>query len=155
NDRPSYCLVTADQFFTSGAISRSIAATIATLYFSITSRLCGVAIGAKPIHGPLQCRIYRNSLPTNLPLGFGGGHKHFLFTHAHGIDSCASFFAHDPPSKHFIYDTSCQRHNIGDFNCRRRQPSDRSQLVENLLERQIFPAENIALSAFPFFESLN
>src|SRR5581483_818372 len=166
--RPSYSCSTLRQFFTSGLISCSRAATSATdfLLLDILSSRNGtpaggspsstagvpsyIAIGSKPLHRATQCVIHGSCLPPQLALCLRRTHKHLFPAHANRVHGRARLSTENPSVDDFIHSTGCQSHYVRNSYPGRRQAGDRGELVKNLLEREVFSAQDIALSASPF-----
>ncbi len=114
-----------------------------------------VFVISEPVYGAAQGWFYWDYLPAQLTLGFVRAGEHFLFPHTHGVNGGARFAMQQASGDCFVNHTSCECEGIGQFYFRRRQAGDFAKLVENLLQRQIFSAENIAFARLPFFERGN
>src|SRR2546426_4666493 len=170
NERPPYSLRLADQSLTSGQTSLSRAATIAILvelgnlvmvslisYSREGARpqhelYLRITVRPKPFHRTAQRTVHRDHFPAQFPLRLGGRDEHFLPAHLHGLNVCARFAAKDPPRDDLIYHARRQSDRIRHPHLGRWQAGDFRQLIENLFQRQVLPAEDVALAASAFLQ---
>src|SRR5882762_2717090 len=103
----------------------------------------GISIRLKPPHGPPQRIFHRKHFPSQFPLSLPRRHPHLLLPHPHGINRRPRFFPQQPSRHKLIHHASSQSKKIRQLDRRRRQPCQGAQLVENLLQRQILPPQNI------------
>src|SRR5467141_430965 len=129
------------QLLIRGLTSRSNAATIATLR---------ITIDPEPLRRSSQRGFHGNDLPAQFALGFVGASKHFLRSHADGVNRGARLTTAQAASYYFIRYARCIGEYIGQFQYWRRQPGDLCQLIENLFQRQVLAAEDIAFAALSF-----
>ena len=80
----------------------------------------------------------------------GAGGVHFFAAHTDFFEGGAGFFAADAAGDPFLKKRVGGGDGKGDFGCRRRDAGDGRHLVEDLLERQVFAAENVAAAWLPF-----
>src|SRR5208282_5278929 len=146
--RPPCSIVLNLQPWISGHTSRSSAAMMAIFFSDITVR-------AKPLYRPPQGAIDRNRSPSQFPLCFGRSHKHHFASHAHGVNRRARLPAQKPPGHRLVHHPGREREHIGQFQRGRFQTRDRAQPVQNLLQRKILAAQNIALARSSLFERLH
>ena len=109
--------------------------------------LCGIAVRLKPLHRSLQGAIDRaaDSIPSSrsaLALVTN------IFLRPMRTESSVT---RGSRLQHLAGDQSVHhagrvRHRIRQLDLRRRQSRNRRQLVENLLQRQVLAAENVALA---------
>src|ERR1700739_1271831 len=144
NRLPEYSRSDTCQCRTNGQISRSSAATIAT---------SGIALRPKPCGRASQSIVNRNNLPAEFALCLRRGNKHFLAAHPHRIDGRPWFSLSDPARDHFIANSRRQRQHIRHFHAGGRQPSDRGQLIQNLLQREVLTPEDVAFPASSLLQS--
>src|SRR5215467_13908368 len=104
----------------------------------------------EPGNGAPQCILNRSGLVSQFALSLGRGSKHFLSAHANGIYGCSRFFPHNRSGEELIKDGKTECYGMRDFRSWRRQPSERSKLIENLLECEIFATQDVRLSGHSF-----
>src|SRR5258705_3553158 len=123
---------------TRGHTSRSSAAIIA---------ISGITLRPEPSHCTSQSFVYRRDLPSQLPFCLLRRDEHFLSSHAHCINRSARLSPANPTRKGFVHNARGQRQHIRHLHFWRRQAGDGRKLVQNLLQCQIFSAENVTLAA--------
>src|ERR1035441_9132095 len=149
--RPSCSIARTVQFRTSGAISRSMAAMMAILL----GMAVGVSVCFKPLHRPAQSRVHWNRSPAQFTFCFRRTYEHHFSSHAHGVNGCARFLTKQPAGYHLVDNPGREREKIRQLHGWRLQPCDHCQPIQNLFQRKIFAAQNVALARSSFFQRLN
>src|ERR1017187_307388 len=126
----------------SGPTSRSSAATMATL---------DISVALEPLHRPPQCPFDRHDLPAQFALRLAGTGKHLFPSHANRVHSGARLAVQHTPGNRLVNYSRGKGEHVGQLHLRRRQPRDLSKLVQNLLQRKILAAQNVALTRLPSF----
>src|SRR5580658_155858 len=143
NLRPSYSRSTRLQPLVSPLTSRSSAATIAIL---------GIPVGPEPLYRPTQCPIRGHRLPAQFSLCLARTGPHLFLSHTHRLDGCARLAPQQSARHRLIHSAGGIGDKVRQLQCGRRQTCNRSQLVQNLLQRQVLAAQNVALAALAFFQ---
>jgi len=118
-----------------------------------TSRELGrVAVGTEPIDGGAHGGVDGNDAEVEFLLGVGAAGEHFLAAHAYFFEGGAWVPAPDATGDPFFEEGVGNGYCKGDLGGRRRDAGDGGHLVEDLLEREVFSTEDVAVAGLAFGE---
>src|SRR6267378_5731575 len=109
-----------------------------------------VAIGFVPAHRALQRCCYGARAKTQFPLSARAIHKHLVARDFHALYGNLRL-AKGEPRKYGISIRGAKGQAVRDLHARRAQTRDFRERIEDLLQREIFGTQQIALTDFAFF----
>ena len=114
-----------------------------------------VAVGAEPVDGGAHGGVDGHDAEAELLLGAGAGGVHLLAAHADFFERGAGLFAADAAGDQLLEEGVGGGDGKGNLDGGRRDAGDGRHLVEDLLEGEVFAAEDVAAAGSALGEREN
>src|ERR1019366_2925884 len=121
---------------------------------TISAASLGIGIGPEPLYRTSQGIVGGHGLPSQFALGFVGAGPHLYPSPANGFDCGARLPAQQAARNCLIDQARHIGNKVWELHFGRRQTRNRAEFIQNLFQREVLAAEDIALAAPAFFENL-